>query len=189
MSVQFLEFLECQGCGEWFPIRSVHARKAKWCSDRCRKQQYAGKCVDCNGPTNGYNGRSNAGERCRACAIAYRQATAYWTPDRIIHAIEMAAEENGHPPTASEWLRDRPRWAPTVNTVQRVLGSWNAAIGAAGFTPCAPGLDCHERHTNHSRKIPIEFVPVEAMAFAVDVLGEGGAAAYFAAHYNCEVTL
>jgi len=49
--------------------------------------------------------------------------------------------------------------------------------------------DCHERHTNHSRKIPIEFVPVEAMAFAVDVLGEGGAAAYFASHYNCEVTL
>lgn len=48
---------------------------------------------------------------------------------------------------------------------------------------------CHELHTGHARKIRIEVVPVAAVAFAVEVLGEGGAWAYFQAHYDCTVTL
>lgn len=47
---------------------------------------------------------------------------------------------------------------------------------------------CHERHTGHARKIRIEHVPAVALQFAVDVLGEGAAAAYFSAHYDCAVT-
>lgn len=49
--------------------------------------------------------------------------------------------------------------------------------------------DCHRRHHDHFHKIPIERVPEAALAFAVDLLGEGRASMYFAARYNCEVTL
>lgn len=60
---------------------------------------------------------------------------------------------------------------------------WNLANGML-LTPTH-----HEWHTNHARKIKIEYVPEVALAFALDVLGEGGAAAYVSAHYDCTVTL
>ena len=49
--------------------------------------------------------------------------------------------------------------------------------------------DCHRRHHDCIRKIPVERVPVDALAFALDLLGEGGAAHYFHSRYGCEVTL
>lgn len=40
----------------------------KWCSERCRKTQYRGGCMDCGGPTSG-------AARCKSCGRAYQQVT------------------------------------------------------------------------------------------------------------------
>jgi DNA-directed RNA polymerase specialized sigma24 family protein len=56
----------CEGCGK--PIEQPRRGQRKWCSDRCRKTAlYAGRCVDCGAPTNGYDGPGTAAERCSAC--------------------------------------------------------------------------------------------------------------------------
>ena len=57
------------------------------------------------------------------------------------------SELEGHPPTSSEWQsggrgsrrwsRQYPNW-PSVREVQRLFGSWNQALRAAGFTPVHP---------------------------------------------------
>lgn len=40
--------------------------RRKWCSEPCRKSQYASVCVDCGAPTSGSDGR-RAEPRCRSC--------------------------------------------------------------------------------------------------------------------------
>lgn len=52
---------------------------------------------------------------------------------------------------------------------------------------------CERCHMNHefgqvNRKIKVERVPVLALQFALEVFGEGGAAAYIERHYDCSVT-
>jgi hypothetical protein len=47
----------------------------------------------------------------------------------------------------------------------------------------------HAWHTDHFKLIRIEFVPVLALQFALEVLGEGPAAAYLESHYDCTVTV
>ena len=47
----------------------------------------------------------------------------------------------------------------------------------------------HRRHHDCIRKLPIGRVPEQAVAFAVDLLGEGRATLYFRARYDCTVTL
>lgn len=46
--------------------------------------------------------------------------------------------------------------------------------------------DCHDEHHSgapHARRIKLANVPLAAVAFAVDLLGEDGAVRYFAARY------
>jgi hypothetical protein len=59
----------CQGCGVALPAQQYVGRHRKWCSERCRKATlYAGRCIDCGGPTNGSNGRGpHAPVRCGDC--------------------------------------------------------------------------------------------------------------------------
>lgn len=118
-------------------------RPRKWCSERCRKQQYRGVCVDCGAPTDGSDGRGNAATRCADCAVAHRHAERRWTPDTVVAAIQTWADEHGRPPTSKEWLHAAPGVHPNATVVLHEHGSWNAAIAAAGFWPCARG--CHER--------------------------------------------
>ena len=90
----------CVGCGREFEGRG----RAKWCSDRCRKQTlYAGVCVDCGAPTNGYNGPDKAAKRCHRCAMRSQAENARWTRDAIVGAIREWAERFSRPPTATEW--------------------------------------------------------------------------------------
>lgn len=53
------------GCGTPVPLgKRGHPRK--WCSDRCRKNQYRLPCLDCGAPCNP---RANCnGQHCSACA-------------------------------------------------------------------------------------------------------------------------
>lgn len=46
---------------------------------RTRKDSYGGQCIECGGPTNGSNGRDQAGVRCTYCVRGIRRENA---PDK-----------------------------------------------------------------------------------------------------------
>lgn len=53
--------------------------------------------------------------------------------ETCIAAVEHAADRLGHPPTAEEYRE--MGLTPTPATIQAVMGSWNAALEAAGYEP------------------------------------------------------
>lgn len=58
----------CKGCGGPLPPQKKYAgRRRQWCSERCRKAQYAASCEECGGPTSGSEGRREH-PLCTACA-------------------------------------------------------------------------------------------------------------------------
>jgi hypothetical protein len=61
-----------------------------------------------------------------------------WTPEMIAYAIDLWARRHMRAPTAEQWSRAGADH-PSRQTVQRVFGSWNAAIAAAGYVPKRPG--------------------------------------------------
>jgi hypothetical protein len=61
-----------------------------------------------------------------------------WTPEMIVYAIDLWARRHMRAPTAEQWSRAGADH-PSRQTVQRVFGSWNAAIAAAGYVPKRPG--------------------------------------------------
>jgi len=131
----------CQGCGQ--PLVNAHGLR-KWCSERCRKRQYDLVCVDCGGRVDGTTpGKTSAEPRCQSCRNEYQRASAVWTREAIVCAIQEWADRNGGiPPTCGDWGRDRARGDDRVCTFAHVIyrwGTWNAAIRAAGFEPHASG--------------------------------------------------
>jgi hypothetical protein len=59
----------CRGCGVLIH-KNWRGPDPKWCSERCRKEQYAGRCIDCGARTSGSDGHGpNAPKRCVACAV------------------------------------------------------------------------------------------------------------------------
>jgi hypothetical protein len=130
--------VNCQGCGvEIPPSRGGPARK--WCSERCRKSQYAGECENCGAPTDGSYGRAKAPKLCKGCA-----EEPYWTRDRIVSAIRSWVDATGEVPASYEWHPGDPRFPgapfvvgeyPNAVTVHRTFGSWTAAVEAAGLEP------------------------------------------------------
>src|SRR5438128_2036957 len=61
-----------------------------------------------------------------------------WTPETILYALELWVRRHGRPPSAREWNRAGENH-PSRQTVQRVFGRWNHAIGSAGYHPRRPG--------------------------------------------------
>jgi hypothetical protein len=61
-----------------------------------------------------------------------------WTHQNIVYAIELWHRRHLRAPAVSDWER-AGRDHPTRHTVQRVFGSWNSAIRAAGLRPRKPG--------------------------------------------------
>lgn len=115
---------------------------------------HQGECIDCGAPTQvGKNG-SLPSKRCRSCSRKHRSENAIWTREVIIEAIRLYADRYGHPPSARDWNPSMARndyrddiaerfyedgcW-PATTGVQKVFGSWNAAIRAAGFRPLKAG--------------------------------------------------
>ncbi len=70
-------------------------------------------------------------ERCPTCG----RAIPYWTPARIVAAFHRWEREFGAPPKVPEWQKRKTPWHPTINVVRSVMGSWSAAIRAAGYEP------------------------------------------------------
>jgi hypothetical protein len=142
----------CKACGEPLPPNKAQGRLRVWCSDRCRKTQYRGVCIDCGAPTDGSNGPGKSSKRCMRCfRVWHLDNFKIWDADRVIVAIQAWADEHGGvPPTAMAWNPSMARakgrrdladkfeadqaW-PLTSTVLRYCGSWNAAIRAAGFSP------------------------------------------------------
>lgn len=151
--------MTCQGrsCTNETPIDQRNGEPRKWCSEKCRKTKYSVPCVDCGYPLNGSDGRGeNAAMRCNQCAsIKSGDERKIWTPQAVVLAMQEWAAEYGEPPSSHDWdswhaehvLHDPARadrfrsadgrW-PTLTSVCRAWGSWNAAIEAAGFAPRLP---------------------------------------------------
>lgn len=110
----------------------------------------------------------------------------YWTEEKIKREIQSWVKRHGLPPTSAEWSvpADRPNFfrgevgrRPTSSTVQRVFGSWNAAIRAAGYEPryesgqndgCTPeskarrGLEAlHRKHCRRGHDLTIHGARVQ----------------------------
>lgn len=118
---------------------------SSWLSDpdgarlKARKRSYARTCLDCGGPCDGASGAAKIANRCQSCYRTHQHESRSWKQETIVSAIREWADEHGRQPAASDWLPTVPEGVPSVDTVQREFGSWNAAIEAAGFTPFAVG--------------------------------------------------
>ena len=57
--------IRCQTCGIDVTVALRGGRVPRFCGDRCRKDSYAGECVDCGAKLSGSDGRGpNRPERC-----------------------------------------------------------------------------------------------------------------------------
>lgn len=83
----------------------------------------------------------------REASPEQRGRVLYWTPDRVIAAIQLwAAEHDGQQPLAREWLLRQPdRRFPSVWAVTQRFGTWNNAITSAGFEAKHGGRPPRER--------------------------------------------
>lgn len=57
-----------------------------------------------------------------------------WDRETIVYALELWHRRHLQTPTKAEWVAAGENH-PSVDTVMRIFGSWNAAIRAAGFRP------------------------------------------------------
>lgn len=118
---------------------------------KARKHSYGRDCRRCGARTSGSNGRAKAPLYCKHCAPAQR---AIWTRSAITSAIQLFAARYGEPPTSADWntsqalstgrsdLAERYQRDgdyPTTGSVQRIFGSWNEGIRAAGYEPLPSG--------------------------------------------------
>lgn len=171
-----------------------HGRGKKWCSRRCRRAQYGGRCADCGKQLDGSNGWGpNASQRCVSCASAARTV---WTRSTVIAAIQEWALLYGEPPVAWHWNPTMARYRghesyavrfeaahgrwPWAETVRSVFGSWNAAIAAAGFEPKPSG--CRGKDVISPRGLKR---PSRPSASAVDGPADGVSPALSAGPRNC----
>ena len=115
------------GVNEYTPFTYLHARLCD-----------CGRNYTVNGP------------RCTQCAgestvrSEQERGKPHWTADTVIAAIHEWARLEGRAPRYDEWASGRhasgrwrdeyPRWPP-AGTVQRLHGSWAAALSAAGHSP------------------------------------------------------
>ncbi len=138
-------------------------KQRRWCSQRCRGSRI---CIDCGEPhyTSGENR-----PRCHKCQSIHQ---AHWTPDVIVAAIRAWAKTHdgvppaatnwnwiqalalGHPEKAEEFHASPPGTWPSVDTVQRIFGSWNEAIAAAGFLPTSVGR--YDRKAAKERRVCVQ---------------------------------
>lgn len=162
--------LSCHGCGKQLPPSRGPGRQRKWCTNRCRRQTlYAGSCVDCGAPTNGYNGPGKASKRCVACAAADRKI---WTREALIAAIQAWADETGGiPPTATDW---NPSMAHNLGHPEKaekfyadnawLLAMRRAARASMGAT--ARTLSCAVRSPTGTRRANRHMLWLRTMAVA-----------------------
>src|ERR1044072_550897 len=120
--------MTCQGCGSELPPNKAPGRPRKWCSERCRKAQYAGTCDTCGGATNGTTPSRGVPTRCATCL--------HWTREAVLDALrDWGDDHGGVPPRTCDALIGAEGHGPLRDeaTVRRFFGTWNAALLAAGY--------------------------------------------------------
>jgi hypothetical protein len=68
----------------------------------------------------------------RAAGLQVTHEMGKWTPEAVIDALRGDARDRGHAPRRDDWRRpaaDRPQ----VGIVEKLFGSWNAGLQAAGL--------------------------------------------------------
>lgn len=117
--------------------------------EAARKLRYRGTCKACGRSTTGSNGL-DAPSYCSHCAPAHYHTR--WTREGIIFALQEIARLTGEVPKAKAAFtggyNDLPlelqgRIGGVGTTAQKLFGSWNNAIAAAGMTPRKMG---HREH-------------------------------------------
>lgn len=89
----------CEGCGGELPTQ--HGNR-KWCSEKCRRNQYAGTCQVCGVATTGCDGPGLAPDICQGCwATRFSERTERiiaawnrWEPAWLIAEREGISETN-----------------------------------------------------------------------------------------------
>lgn len=120
----------CAGCPTELPPNKAPGRARKWCSERCRKGQYAGYCVDCGAATNGSDGRGHrASTRCQSCATDFAKATAIWTRDRLIAEAQRWHDLTGLWPSSGDWCAPGSDLSPRSEAVGVALAAFARATG------------------------------------------------------------
>src|SRR3954452_2749048 len=113
----------CKGCGAPLAPSRNPGNPRKWCSERCRKNQYDLVCVACGGRASGTDPGRMFNRDEPVCITCSREHYAVWTPDAIVLAIqEWADAHGGIPPTANDWNRAHAisnDAVPVVNQVCR----------------------------------------------------------------------
>jgi hypothetical protein len=117
-------------------VKTVHS----WLSDpdlsrlRARHASYGGVCNTCGGPTTGTRGIGKAPERCAECQR--------WAPEAILEALrDWSDDHGGIPPRCDDVRKEGRGRLPSVHSVERCFGSWNAGLLAAGYE----ALHCDRR--------------------------------------------
>jgi hypothetical protein len=127
--------MTCATCNGPLPARKP-GRPRKFCSEWCRKAQYAGTCDTCGGPTDGTTPGRGVATRCAECL--------QWTPEAILEALRDWGEDHGGIPPKEADARVGGAGhgrLPYGSTAQRWFGGWNAALLAAGYE----ALHCDRR--------------------------------------------
>lgn len=120
----------CAGCAATLPPpKRAGGRQQKWCSERCRKAQYAGVCVDCGAPTNGSNGRGErAAKRCKSCASIV-------AGERVAQHVRAQAEPRRQV-IARMW-----REGATAKQIAEAIGSTPESVSVTVVRMRAAGVD------------------------------------------------
>ena len=79
-------------------------------------------------------GSWNAG--LRAAGLEVNKEYGKWTRELVIATLRRDANRRGRSPTSEEWSTAR-RSRPHAGTVEKLFGSWNAGLRAAGLEPNA----------------------------------------------------
>jgi hypothetical protein len=119
--------MTCATCNGPLPAPR-RGRPRKFCSERCRKAQYAGTCDTCGGPTDGTTPSRGVATRCAECLE--------WTPEAILEALHDWGEDHGGiPPKEADAHIGAPGHGrlPYWASVKRWFDNWNAALLAAGY--------------------------------------------------------
>ena len=137
--LKFREIAEHIGCSTTEVTRLLYPEKAERMRQQSleSKRRRTGVCRMCGGVTK-YAGHGNVivSDLCASCAP---DAHRLWDEGAIIAAMRRWSADHGGQPTARDWLLGGHDGYPSVEAVQRIFGSWNNGVSAAGFDPLPPG--------------------------------------------------
>jgi len=89
------------------------------------------------GAVTAHFGSWNAG--LRAAGLEVTHEVGVWTRERVVAVLRRDAGRRGRTPVRGDWFK-ATRSRPNAGTVEKLFGSWNAGLRAAGLEPKAqPG--------------------------------------------------